>query len=131
MQIIRLVYFLVFDLLCVFSKLNSGLQEKQKSDNITKILENQKAIEKLLEGEAPFNFKAIKKAHLKEWNKKKQELLMKTNQAVHAITLGKDPEQFAKDQVAQVAVIQERGKKMRNACFGVIIVFIAYKKLVK
>lgn len=131
-MLIRLAYFLVFDLLCVFSKINSGIEEKVKQDNMKKILDNATLIEKILqELYAPRKLREEKKPFHKEWQKKKMDLLMTTNKSVMALQQGKEPEEFIASQNQQMQAMPEKAARMRKVCGFVIVAFMLYKNFVK
>ncbi|TNV77705.1 hypothetical protein FGO68_gene13693 [Halteria grandinella] len=132
LELVRLIYFLVFDILCVFSKINSGVEEKIKQDNITKILENQTTIEALLhELYLPRKFKDERKPYLTEWKKKKMELLGNTNRSVMALQQGKDPAEFIANQNKQLQAMPEKAARMKKVCGFFVIAFMVYRNFVK
>lgn len=129
----RLAYFLIFDLLCCYSKIYNANPDntKRKAQYINDILENQRQIKQELAAiykeERNGNLKEEKKANLKEWNTEKQKVVTRLGMTVNALKQGKTYEQVIAIQNQQASAAATMGPKLKR--FGMIFFFgyLAYK----
>lgn len=137
MQLIRLAYFLIFDLLCSYSKIYGTKPDttNRKAKYINDILENQRSIKQELAAiyreERGGNLKEEKKPHLKEWNQERTKVVTKLGMSVNALKQGKTYEQVMAIQNQQASAAATAGPKLKR--FGMICFFgyLAYKQFVK
>ena len=133
-RLIRLFYFLAFDLLCAFSKLFSTDPDTTRIRNsrVNEITANQKAIEdhlaKIYKDEKGGNFRAEKAPHSKEWKAEKAKVLQKMNLTIAALKMGKTYEELQALQNNPLKA-PEGMAKVRQYCGLALIAYIAYKKL--
>ena len=50
---------------------------------------------------------------------------------VHALTIGKDPEEFVKEQTKKIGNTQEKAKKFRFFAMIAVAIYFAYKQFSK
>ena len=56
---------------------------------------------------------------------------MKTNLSVHALTIGKDPEQFLAERDQQINNMQQKKPRLRQLAFFLCMGYVIYKKFTK
>lgn len=127
-------YLLIFNLICTWSKLATLDDQIMKHKMVSDVLDNQahirNSLTKLSKDITGLDFDALKRKHIKEWRANKKAMIQDTAMRLTAMTQGKNPEQFLKEQKEAMDKAKERALKSRKWIILAVIVFIAYKKLV-